>query len=192
MNNILTSYPMLNENIKEQLCYKIEINNIKYVIDNNYYDLSLNYNNENEGYIEDENGIWNPLEHNLCFEIIFSITNKNILFNEYFGIANKDALIGVALTWYCKSSYQIKTIPIGEIKFDDLENYQLNYNINFPKGELKEKITYKLILYLKDKGNASYFGQENGCLLGEFEEEIINLEGDGSVFPIEIIQDKNQ
>lgn len=192
MSNILTSYPILNDELKELLDYKIEINRVCFNELNVEKILELKSNQENELYVEDENATWNPLNFNVIFNISIKINNKNILFDEYQGIADNDSKIGIALTWYCKSTNQIKTESIGEITAYDFNYYENNLKLEFNKGDLKDKVNLKFILFLKELGTNPYNGQRKGCVLGELEEFAVNLEGDGSVFPIEIIQDKTQ
>ena len=192
MSNILTSYPILNDELRESLDYRIDISRVTYKKSGVENKLELKINQENEFYIEDEALNWNPLEHNIKFDINIIFNNKNILFDEYIGLVDADAKIGIALTWFCKSTNQIKTIPIGELNEFDLNYYENNFQLEFDAGELKDKINLKFILFLKELGINSYIGQRKGCVFGELDEFVINLEGDGSVFPIEIIQDKKQ
>lgn len=108
-------------------------------------------------------------------------------------MANEKTTLGIAFAWMSKKSNLTKTFPIGELKKDSNDEIVVDINENIKPGILRSKIEFKLFVYIKHVNEEdNLFNQDVGTVLGDIWNTKINLEGDGSTFPVEIIQDKNQ
>lgn len=194
MNNLLEAFPMLDDELKENLDFSIEATHVYYNFENNIRNLSMiPINNDTyHCYLDDEYGVWNPLEHNLNITLHILLKNKNILFDASHGIADSKSILGLAITWYCKKTNQIETKHLQDILLEDKNEIAIDYTLNFKEGELANQLSYKLIIYLKDVSLNNSFLQNTGMILGDLEEYTITLEGDGSIFPIELFENNKE
>ncbi len=193
MSNILAPFPTLNEELLERIQVEVDFINVFYHFGDSRKELNIVLNDEDEYYIEDDEDIWNPLDNDINFNIRLRVNNKNVLFDENEGIINKNAILGIAFSWMSKKSNQTKTFPIAEIRLDNENAVVTHIQETIKKAELKRKIDFKIILYVKHISEEyNYYNQAVGTVLGNIWESSINLEGDGSSFPVEVIQDKNQ
>lgn len=191
MSNILASFPTIDEELLNKINVEMIFDKISYDFGSQKNELNIIQNNENEYYIEDSNEIWNPCDNNIIFNMQFKLFNKNIFFDER--IINENATLGLAFVWMSKNSNQTKTIPIIDFKKDNEEMITANIIEGIPAGMLRSKIDFKIVVYVKYiEEQYNDFNQEIGTILGDIWYSSVNLEGDGSTFPIEIIQDKNQ
>lgn len=194
MNHVLDSFPILNNYLKEKVNFKITNQNLYYHNEKKIEQkLTLTPTNETEKItiLDDEYGQWNPLENDLYYHMQVQLENKNILFDNNIGIASKDAILGLAITWFCKSTNQIKTIHLQEITYESNQKaLKCECNLCFKPGELAKQLGYQFVLYVKKGGKNTMFAQNSGTILGTLEEHYINLEGIGSIFPIQIYEEE--
>jgi len=193
MSNLLESFPTLNNSLIEKSGFKVNEIKIDYLKDNTARKLVLTPIEENEYFLDDEFGTWTPLENNLNINMKCTILDKNILFNEEYGVANKNSSLGIAVNYYCRKTNKNISKKIVEIKYDENEP-KLNFDINlsFNKGELANKLGIKLILYVDKSFENDIFANSSGSILGVYRKLEIYIEGRGSLFPIKIIEDKSQ
>ena len=193
MNNILSSFPIINDRIREKLKFNIDFYEISSRIDNEIVELEFTPNEEidNSFFADDEYNAWTPDSNNLKIKYNLKLENVNILFNRKTGVTEKDAKLGLALTWYCKKTKQIQTQKLEEFELNN-ENTNVNYEgeIEFSAGSLSEKLYLRFIIYLKKNEYKDMLASTEGTILGIIDEYEIILEGDGSLFPIEQINDK--
>jgi|GEM_PF-2659417 hypothetical protein len=193
MSNLLESFPTLNENLIEKSGYKVNNIKINYCKNDSNRNLELTPINDKQYYLDDEFGAWTALEDNLNINMECTIMDKNVLFDEDYGISSKKSVLGIAVNYYCKKTNKNISKKIIEIKYDEDEP-KLNFNINleFNKGELADKIGIKILLYLDKSYNYDMFANNSGTILGIYNELEIYLEGKGSLFPIKIANENNK
>lgn len=131
---------------------------------------------------------WDPDIHNLILNQEIEIQNPMFLFNSNGGLVTADSKIGIAFRWYSKDSNQYNVYPFGSISYEDKNNKFLQLNIKIPRGSLRGKVTFDIILYLLEKGPAMS-NIVTGTVLGVLERKQILLDGDASMFPIVEVND---
>lgn len=193
MSNLLDSFPTLNENLIEKSGYKINQIEVSYLKDGIKRKLQLNPINDKQYVLDDEYDSWMPIKDNLNINIQCAILDKNTLFNEEYGLANKKSKLGIAINYYCRKTNKNVSEKIAEVKYDAREP-KLNFSINlsFDKGELADKIGIKILLYLDKSYENDMFASSSGAILGIYSQLEIFIEGKGSIFPIKISDDKNK
>ncbi len=193
MSNILESFPTLTNNLIEKSGFKINEIKINYIKDNITRDLELTPIEKNQYFLDDEYGTWTPLKDNLNINIDCTIQDKNLLFNEEIGVANKNSILGIATNYYCRKTNKNISKKITEIAYNEEKTKQdFCINLNFNKGELADKLGIKIILYVDKSYENDMYANNSGTVLGAYQELEIFLEGKGSIFPIKVIDDKNK
>lgn len=144
--------------------------------------------------VNDNTGIWNPDEYNIGIKKRFEFKRNHILFGEN-GIACSSAVLGTAVVWTSPDSKQRGIIQVGEIRNDD-EEISFDMEYFFEKAQLRGDVTFTEVLYIKKPGSPSedeqHLANECGCIVGELENYYLRFDGNGSIFPIYEISDKNK
>lgn len=193
MSNLLESFPTLTNNLIEKSGFKINEIKINYLKNGVTRKLELTPIEENQYFLDDEFGSWTPLENNLNIDMECTILDKNILFDEEYGVANKNSFLGVAINYYCRKTNKNVSKKIIEVKYDENEpKLNFNINLNFDKGELADKLGLKVVLYVDKSFENDMFANSSGTILGVYRELEIFIEGKGSLFPIKIINDRSK
>ena len=193
MSNLLESFPTLTNNLIEKSGFKINEIKINYMKNDMIRKLELTPIERNQYFLDDEYGAWTPLENNLNIDIECTIQNKNSLFNEEYGVANKNSILGIAINYYCRKTNKNISKKITEITYNENEpKLDFDINLTFDKGELSDKVGIKIILYVDKSYENDIFANSSGTVLGIYQELEIFIEGKGSLFPIKIIDDKNK
>ncbi|MDU1825044.1 hypothetical protein [Clostridium sp.] len=142
----------------------------------------------------DKSGIWTPDEYNIGISRSYSLRTYNSLFGEC-GIACKNATIGLAILWTSSDSRQRGVIEIGEIN-NSREEVELDVNYEFDIAQLRGNVELTTVMYIKESGTPTWreehLANTYGCILGELDKYIIQLDGIGSVFPIYEINEAGQ
>lgn len=192
MSNILSSFPTINDGIREKLKFNIGFYDIYSNINNDISKLEFTPNEEieNSFFVDDEYNAWNPNQNDLNIKYKLHMENLDILFNRKNGVTERNAKLGLALTWYCKKTKQIQTLKLKEFEFSN-DNASLVFEgeISFVPGSLSEKLNLRFIIYLVKNDLKDMMASTEGTILGIIDEYEIILEGDGSLFPIEQIDD---
>lgn len=191
MNNRIESFPMINENIVSELnvtfnylqakyCYNNLINRLEFIQDED----------ENNIFILDNNGEWSSNINNLTINGVLEISNYNILFNEH-KVANIDTTLGVSITYVSPNSTKTYTKPIGKICYNEEEKETFNFELNFEPGELSSILYIKVSIYVRSIESTdinSIFAKDIGTVLGDIYDCKLIIEGQGSEFPIVIVE----
>lgn len=161
-----------------------------------YYDkddeeVELSYNSDEsmsgEIVLEDETGYWTPDEYPLKFLKKIEVKNATLLYETDYKIACSDATIGIGLVWSSPSSNQKGAFDIGEIEnIDRRQVYKINKT--FPPGSLRGEVIFSIILFIKKPGKPEkdefIYANEPGCKIGEIENNVVRIDGNGSFFPM--------
>lgn len=136
---------------------------------------------------------WSPDQHNLNIQQEFKIKKPIYLFGEE-GITSKHNVIGFAIHYYSKTSNFQKTREIGQITFEDKE-IEFVFNQEFSSSTLRGAVHFDFIIYLKESNKKEPFQTDIiGMTLSNepIDTYIVLVDGDGSEFPIEEINEKGQ
>ncbi len=197
MNNVLESFVTLDDSLINHLCIKNSLS-ASYINDNNNIQLNLEkISKENEEYyLSSNDDKFNPAKDNLSISGCINIENIKSLYGKepnYYRIALDDTIIGISLNAYSIVSKHNVSKPIGEIKVSDESLTSITYNIDFPTGALADKLFLSVNLYIKEaKTKSNVFASIDGTVIGTIYNAVINLEGNGSIFPIKIISSKQE
>jgi len=135
---------------------------------------------------------WDPTINDLHISQLIQITNPSFLFGPN-GVASEDAVLGIAYKWYSKDSSQIKVEPVKEFSKEEVQSLSSEITTVIPKGTLRGKITFEVVLYLsRYKNNSGMLLTKPGTILGLLESQIILLDGNSSMFPIVEVNDPSK
>lgn len=143
--------------------------------------------------VVDSTGTWNPDEYNLRITNTFYIRSCGHLFGEN-GIAPSTSTIGLAVMWKSSDSKQRGIIPVGGFNQFIAENESFKLQYDFGVASIRGNVTFTPVLYIKESGNPTkkekFLANEEGTIVGSFEDYTISLDGKGSNFPVYYINDK--
>lgn len=136
---------------------------------------------------------WSPIEHNLKIEQQFILGNPGELFGDQ-GVTNKKNILGLACHIYSKTSNFQTTIHIGDI-IDTTDRLIIPFQYEFDPNSIGGSVYFEFYIYLKEaKIEESWATNIVGTSLMNkpLEEYTIIIDGSGSEFPIEEINDPSQ
>lgn len=144
--------------------------------------------------LEDNTGYWSPDEYSLNFSKKIEIVKANLLYEGIsdttdfnYKIACANAVIGIGLVWSSPSSNQKGAFVIGDIKKKETKQV-FSITKSFPKGLLRGEIIFSVVLFIRKPGTPKSdeykYANEAGCKIGEVENYVIRIDGNGSFFPM--------
>ena len=193
MNESFNSYPLLTIKHYSAIGYASDPLEFSYTENFEEFPLQLEASSENasiySGKICDLRCSWSPETHNLKLVKSCRIASAYCLFGEG-GVVAADAVIGIALRWISSKCDERGIIPFGDVtRLCAGSVYQVEHT--FASGTLKGSLRLQTILYLKDprepKRSELYFAQQAGTVLGILEQQEIYIDGNGSLFPVAVI-----
>lgn len=185
MNNIYF-YQTLTDKLKVDC--GISVN--KYVFTYDYQDsrYALNQKGSNTIKLSDPLEIWNIETEGITFSKTVSIAYTHMLYGAN-GIACKKAAIGICIIWTNKSLTQTGCIlPESDIVTDT--GRVCTFNHTFDPGTIKGDLELSVILYLKNKADYIFEGEEKlnneeGVEIGTIETVVLDFNSIYMEFPIE-------
>lgn len=190
MNNEILFHKKLNEKLFMKIGYEAEPYSFSYSNNGEIKKIVINQSQESEHkgehiFLQDEEAIWEPDKYDLIIEKKIYINNPAFLFTEN-GIAAPDAVLGVALNWFSKSSNQRGTTKIGTITRAQINPFSAELKQKFEKNQLNGEVTLEIVIYLEKapKFQAAWYSSQSGTTLGTLDTQLIILDGSGSTFPI--------
>lgn len=195
MKNTFNMYPVLTQELIEEISHKSDDFDFSYSEDYEIFPLELkDKNGASDSFsakLYDTRCVWYPDANNLIIRKSGIIESPEKLFGAD-GIAVSDAVIGVAIIWSSTKSQQRGIIPCGHFvrttkKFEFASEYR------FEKSTIMGSILLQLVLYLKKAGNPSteelFLNNSSGTVYGILEQCEIYTDGNGSVFPISTVNE---
>lgn len=148
------------------------------------YEYKILLNNEDDS--------WDYVEKGLGLTGSITLGEASSLFGPTQLVA-ADAEIGIALQWVSKQSSQRGIVPISTITNNTPNDFVIPFEYYFFNDKLFGEVNISLIIYLKKPSQKSLSGQANlaGIILGTLIEWDIVLDGEGSTFPIVIVEEQN-
>jgi len=197
MSSAISSYPVLTDQLrsKYRLCI-LEDYSFSYTRDSSEYSLepeeigagSLNHK------LVDSKGGWNPDRDNLRVRRKLVIQNAACLFGGS-GIACRSAEIGIAVKWTSADSKQRGAIPAGSLSMADASS-EITLEHQFDPAQLRGMVEFTTFMYIKKPGQPlpgeMFLANRCGMLLGEIDRYQIQLDGSGSVFPVNVVDEPDQ
>lgn len=192
MNNIMECFPIINEDVVRELDLKYSFK-ANYLLEGQTYDLEISPKDESyDLYLDDARGQWKTKD-NLNIIGNINLENTNRLFTVH-KVAEKTSVLGIAIVCNSKKTSKTFTKPIGEILYKEngFDNIDIEFLLEFKNNELSSKINFQIVIYLKSIVEyQKYLASNIGTILGVIYDGDLLLEGDGSSFPVEIVEEQN-
>ena len=180
-------FPTLSEDLKQKILFHEKDYHFFYG-DSVHHDLKYDNPDGLKTYsLFEENGPWNVDDYNFGFSRSFSFKAHQFLFGEK-GIACKNATLGIAIIWTSADSKQRGVITSDkDITFSN-PAVDIDIKHRFEKAQLRGSVGLQTVLYIKKEGTPNkseeHLANTYGFILGELDNDIILLDGNGSSFPI--------
>ena len=196
MSNVIKLFPELTREMLDSLNYTPKKPIFSYInSENTSVELELyNYEMHTNGIsaqLRDQNASWDPEKYETVFETSIEIKNLNTLFGPT-GIAPNEAEIGIGILWIDTKAEQRGIIPVGNFKKQQ-QQFNIIVTHTFPKGLLKGNLLLQTCLFLQNPGKPqkreTFLASEPGTVLGLLDNIDIMIEGNGSVFPILLLDE---
>ncbi len=193
MQNTISLYRYLDEKLLNKIGYEVEPVIFSHTSEEEERLFFLEEDGEErlDVYLmNDKEGIWDPGIHDLTVRQWCSIEMPRFLFGSS-GIATEDSCIGIAVSWYSRTSALRGIKPLSSFKSNVLGPKEFDLEVTFKKGQLRGAVVIETILYLKKSGQQteSGFATETGTVLGILDRKVLFFDGEGSEFPIVEIED---
>lgn len=139
-------------------------------------------------YVTDDRG-WNITEDGMDVQAQVYIDNPAVLFGPG-GIVTKDALVSVAAI--CQSLHSNRTEVTWICDVDESsQSIQSDAVISFNKGEFRDSVIVRIVLYLKHAGiRAAGYADRSGTILGELDVITFVFDDQSQLFPI--VEEENE
>lgn len=190
----ITLYKMIDHDLLEDVDCRITERSLSYENNNIESEQIIEVPiNETQLIINEVDTNWSPIEHNLKIEQEFIFSNPNKLFGEQ-GVTNIKNTLGVACHIYSKTSNFQTTIHVGDIFNTDQETNIL-FQYEFEPNSIGGSIYLEFYIYLKEVDvKESFTANDVGTnlMVEPLEQYVIIIDGSGSEFPIEEINDVMQ
>lgn len=189
-------FPVLNETLKTKIGIQIMPLKFYYIADDE--EINLNTEESDSGScvysVFTENGLYSHDDYNFCLERNYIIRSHKCLFGKE-GIACANAELGIAAVWTSAESRQRGVIK-GSTFTKDTDNVITEIKHEFKTAQLRGRVDFSVIIYVKDPGRAfsdeRHLANESGYILGEIDSFSVVLDGTGSDFPIYEVPDPDQ
>lgn len=197
MANDILLYPFLNEDLQK----KIRFQKSKFYF---YYKDKNNQEHELKDEpieaqssiycIKDENGVWTQDDYNFCLRRRYCLRTFQCLFGAE-GVVCKSAKLGLAMIWTSSDSKQRGVIQIGS--FGNTDNIlDAVAEKEFDVAQLRGEVDFSTVLYIAEAGipemDEIHLANTNGYVLGELENYVVKLDGNGSTFPVFEVSEPGQ
>ena len=180
-------FPTLSEDLKQKILFREKEYHFFYEDPSRH---NLQYENS-DGLktfsLFEENGPWNVDDYNFGFSRSFTFKAHQFLFGEK-GIVCKNATLGIAIIWTSADSKQRGVITADkDITFSSQAD-DIVINHLFEKAQLRGSVGLQTVLYIKKEGTPNkaeeHLANTYGFILGELDNDVVLLDGNGSAFPI--------
>lgn len=195
MSKDLTLFPTLTDDIRQKIQFHEAPYNFFYQ-DDAKHELRCKDSDDSKTYsLFEENGPWNVDEYNFGFSRTYSIKFHQFLFGEN-GVACKNSVLNIAIIWTSPESKQRGVIIAdADIKLSETPK-QITISHLFERAQLRGCVNLQTVLYIKTKGSPNkdekHLANTSGLILGELDNEVLLLDGNGSSFPVIIVQEPRQ
>lgn len=197
-------YPSLTDSIKEDI-FQAKKYAFSYT-DQNGMDHDLDHEasevNASVSCLKTD-GVWSPDKYNLFVRRTLALKNYRKLFGSN-GLACKNARLGLSLVWTSPDSRQRGAEPLIEFGVSEEELTQkrdhtfteAEVDFEFPAAKIRGEVNFSIVLYIARAGspskNETHLANEEGLVLGTFDSFTLRIDGNGSLFPVFEVYEKEQ
>lgn len=143
--------------------------------------------------ISDNNGRWSPDDDGFGVIRSYSVRSASFLYGPG-GVACHDAVLALALLWKSPDSRQRSACEIGILP-NDATQHSFELNKYFPRPCFTGRLDLETVIVIKSSGHPGvmekHFANIPGTVLGTLDTFSVTFDGGGSMFPINIIGDKD-
>lgn len=184
----ISLFPVITDELKAKMQFIPSEYEFYYVKDDEEIPLTSEPLDDNSSIykLNDESGHWTPDDFNIGIRRSFSLRNFKCLFGKD-GVVCQNATLGLAVMWTSADSRQRGIISIGELTAIQ-NNVSLKFEYEFQKAQLRGCVEFSTVIYIKKSGLSTneerHLANECGFILGEMDKFVLQLDGQGSIFPV--------
>lgn len=190
----LSLFKRLDDILSDRIGLKVEEPKLSYLnSEQEEVDIEIKETGLNNFKLNELDSTWSPEVNNLYIEQNFIIKCPDKLFGEE-GITSSKNILGLGVHYYSKTSNFQTTKSLGEIRNTDSE-LVIMFKENFSVSSISGLIFFEFFIYLKTiKESLPFQADLIGMNLSDepIDTYSILIDGDGSIFPIEEIDEKNE
>lgn len=190
----ISLYNLINDELIERMNFHTSEKLVSYHNSNDEGEQLVDFTtDENQLIINEIDSLWSPIEHNLIIKQDFFIDRPSELFGSR-GVTNQNNVLGLACHIYSKTSHFQTTVHVGDIQYTN-EKIELNFQHEFQPNEIGGMVFFNFYIYLKNSEVVDPFSANiagTNLMENPLEEYVIIVDGSGSEFPIEEINDPTQ
>ena len=197
MANDFMLFPSLTEEYLKRIRFQSKTTEFYYTNkDDEEYELTEELVDQSTSVykLRDTLGVWTQDDYNFGFRKKYLLRTFQCLFGPE-GVACRNAKLGLAVVWTSLDSKQRGVFEVGQFGADDMQ-MQDEADILFQKAQLRGAVNFSTILYIASAGipddDERHLANTPGYVLGEFEHFTVQLDGNGSVFPVYEVREEGQ
>ena len=148
-------------------------------------------------------GVWSADKYNLCIKRTVAVKNYRRLFGPD-GLACRNARLGLSIVWTSPDSRQRGAEPIvdfgvSEEQFAEKDDHTFaegEIDFEFVCAKIRGDVNFSVALYIAKAGipakDEGHLANEEGFVLGVFDSFVLRIDGNGSLFPVFEVYEKDQ
>lgn len=185
MANSITFYPTLTKKMRDQANINVKPFALSYKNEEGYF-LPLKMRGKGKVRVEDPEQIWRAETHGLRVCLSVTVERSDYLYGPK-GVICKDAEYGLCLIWKNNALSQMGYIMPKQRDPRAFERHDFDHLFN--PGEIKDDLTFELILYVKSAAKTVREGEETlmneeGVVIGDLGVTEFAFSDDSMAFPI--------
>ena len=190
----LSSFPIIDTALLQKVRFQSSPFRFYYTDDNGEdKDLVAEDSGSSIHPLNDDSGRWSPDVNGFGIERTYTVRCASFLYGPD-GVACKDAILALALVWKSPDSRQRSACEIGVLPNDGTP-HSFTLSKYFPKPRFKGRLDLQTVVVIKAAGKPSdeesHLANIPGTVLGPVDTFSVTFDGVGSMFPINIISDKD-
>ena len=190
----LSSYPIIDTALLQKVRFQFSPFHFYYTDDSGEdRDLTAEDSGSSIHPLNDDSGRWSPDVNGFGIIRTYTVRCASFLFGSG-GVACKDATLALALLWKSPDSRQRSACEIGVLTNDGIP-HSFTLTKYFPKPCFKGRLDLQTAVVIKAAGHPDeeekHLANIPGTVLGTVDLFSVTFDGNGSIFPINIIHDKD-
>lgn len=194
----IDSFPVLNDIIRPKFCFQTGVPKVNYTFEEELRELEVQHINAANGNffkLSDKKCVWTPDNYGFLCNWNFWFANVSEMFGKK-GLVPRRAKLGIALEWMSRTSDQRGVKKITSFNRFDNE-VRDTITIGFEPGTLQGNVILNTVLYIEEAADITENGERHlanasGTILGTFHSWNIVIDGNGSLFPIVDVEERNR
>ncbi len=190
----LSSYPIIDTALQQKVRFQSTPFRFYYT-DDGGEDKSLTAEDSGSSIhpLSDDTGRWSPDDNGFGVSRSYTVRCASFLYGQN-GVACNDATLALALLWKSPDSRQRSACEIGVLSNNGIPQ-SFTLTKYFPRPCFKGRLDLQTVVVIKVAGNPKedekHLANIPGTVLGTIDTFSVTFDGTGSIFPINIISDKD-